>query len=207
MLNQYEYIPRYTLVNDEPKYIVVNGGGANVSEIVQKIFAWILFLSFQGFVIYAVVISDDTSIINLCGGSLSSFIVTHFVINILEAIIYVFWSNVQTCVKDSFIITELLPFTIAIVMHAILLGVGINVCLQAIPDVLCWDALSSVSPTQGPMLGYVAYVYIGLDIIILIIITCWGLYEAISRWQPKPPVALTDSTKAAARPAFQFPAS
>lgn len=201
MLNNYEILPKYSFVNDEPRYIAVNGGAlVSESQIIQKIIAWILFLLFQGFVVYALIISNDNDIFNKCGASMMNFILMHFIINMLEGFIYMFWSNIQTCVKGCclesnayFMITELLPFAVLIATHATLLGVGFDVSKSAMTDIPCIDAISSVSPTKGPLSGFLAYVYIGLDIVILIIITCWALYTVISHCSP---VAMVDSTKA-----------
>ena len=152
---------------------------------VERFFSMLLGLAFQCLVIYSLVTSNTSEVSQKCGDSLWKFMLSRLILFFLEGFFFALVGALQVCmlslcacwnegVKTFLMI--IFPLVCLIALHGTLVGVGFSVAQNAMADSLCTGALSSVSFTNSPLLALLGYVYVGLDSLVLFLITCGGLY-------------------------------
>jgi hypothetical protein len=145
----------------------------------------LLFLSFQGFVIYALVVSGGRDVSDKCGSSLWEFMLARLILYFFEGLVFGAVGAIQACILGAcrcfsenvlFCLALVFPLVCFVAMHATLVGLGFTISQRAIDDSQCAATLSSVSFTSTPLLALLGYAYVGIDSVLLFLFTCGGLY-------------------------------
>jgi hypothetical protein len=143
--------------------------------VIWTIITYLTSLAFMGLVIYALVVSNTEIVFSACGDALWNFMCVRLGFAIFEA------SMVCLVRKEVLIGNErgegkiegaAYDLMLLGVFHIVLLGLGAFYVSQAMNNEPCRAALASVSTTNSPLLGILEYVYVGLDALYVISVTC-----------------------------------
>jgi len=158
---------------------VVSGTHQGAGSVISTLCA----LAFIVFVIYALATGNKEEVHKACGDSLWIFILSRLILTFCEGFLICIMGMIQICVLS---LSSSDPGNMAfcfvwvgglmlISLHAVLVAEGSIITSNAMNDVLCNAALTSVSFTQSPLLGILGYIYVALDSIFLLIFTCFGM--------------------------------
>lgn len=148
-------------------------------EWYQSVILAILTIIFLILVVYELVATNNEEVRKACGESLWSFMLTRLIMTFCESGLVIMMGIIQNCMPSLLVNLENMENWVVgvgglmlIVLHAILIAVGFLRSREAMGDIGCNDALSAASFTKDPLLGVLGFVYVGLDSIFLLIITC-----------------------------------
>ena len=185
MGRDYEYGPVSAAVVAAAAAAANNNSGSSSSGTVEKVFSMLLGLAFECLVIYSLITSNTSEVSGKCGDSLWKFMLSRLILFFFEGFFFMFVGALNMCVISfcacwnesvKMFLMFVFPLVCLIALHGTFVGVGFTITQAAMADSLCTSALSSVSFTNSPLLAFLGYVYVGLDSLMLFLITCGGLY-------------------------------
>ncbi len=134
----------------------------------------IINLGFIILVIHALVVSNTSSVMTACGHSIWNYIVVRLCLSFIETAVLVI-SNfspiviIRMATIKGFHIHSLQFYSCTLcIIHIIFIGLGAFYTSDAMKYEYCNSNMTSVSFTQGPLLGIVGYAYVSLDTIIIV---------------------------------------
>lgn len=136
----------------------------------------LLSLTLFGFAIYALAVSNKETVFEACGRDLWNYMVSRLILGCFSwlLITMIFFCYIRAFLQNLEHGLCTLPcFTIFIfAYHVTFLALGIKFSSDAMGNTTCTTALSEVSFTNSPLLAQLAYVFIALDSIILLLSLC-----------------------------------
>ena len=190
-MNEFQYPPEYA-ESQQQEY------AANASIKIGSSSLWNNVLSlgnlaFFVFVVYALSVSNTTAVQTACGSSkLWTYVLAHLVAGTagIFAIIILFlcgWLSLIVSAGDggggmSQItgISGIVFFIYVLAYTCTFLGLGVPIVTSAMNSDECVKALSNASFTNTPLLGILAWIYIAVDALILLVLIgflcifcCW----------------------------------
>jgi hypothetical protein len=158
-----------------PQYVIVKPVEFKQSRGTQLINS-LLSLTLFGFVTYALHVSNKETVFEACGRNLWNYTVSRLILGCLSwlLITVMFSYYIKPFLQNLEHGLCTLPcFTIFLfAYHVTLLALGIKFSSDAMGNTTCTTALSEVSFTNSPLLAQLAYVFIALDSIILLLSLC-----------------------------------
>jgi hypothetical protein len=146
-----------------------------------KLIFYVASLVFEGFVVYALYASNVTTILESCGGDLWNFMLARLIIAVL------IWIQILCCPKASHSIgigvAGICFVFLFLIVHSTLLGLGLKFTMDAMHNSACVSSLSDASFTHSALLGQLAYGFIvvdGLCVILVFTAVCIACGIAVS---------------------------
>ena len=157
------------------------------ASVLRIVISYVLFLAFISLVSYSLYVSDVPKVTNNCGYSLWNFVFARLCISAFEATLVICFGYYSVIVSDRPTPVEGTAYStcLAVVMHATLVGVGASYVSEAMNIEECRAVLSSVSVTKSPLLGIIGYIYMAMDSVVVIALSCmlcFAMYSCGILW-------------------------
>ena len=151
-------------------------GKINCRDLYQSVIMAILIIIFLILVVCELVATNNEKVRDACGESLWNFMLSRLILTFCEFGLVVMMGLIHESAAGDPGNMQIWLFRVGglmqIVLHAVLIAVGFVISTKAMGDIACNHALSAASFTKDPLLGVLGFVYVGLDSILLLIMTC-----------------------------------
>lgn len=178
----HNYFARYSDDEEEGKLLLLPSSSSflllsSSSSYSRTLVGGLPSLTFIGFLIYAVAVSNTAGVADACGRTLWDYMLARLILCFVGSFGFVCVGGMlMLCLQSKGAIGAGIVGLLFVVYIAVMLGVGTHIVTGALASPGCVSALSEVSFTGTPLLAILGCVLSGLDGLCLLAVLCVGVF-------------------------------